>query len=34
LLNRTSQTDIPALYAQFAKGAKPRVVPAVALPAR
>jgi hypothetical protein len=31
-LNRTSQTDIPALYQQFAKGTLPRVVPAVALP--
>lgn len=32
-LNRVSQTDIPALYAQHARGTKPRTVPAVALPA-
>jgi hypothetical protein len=33
-LNRTSQADIPALYAQFAKGMKPRVSPVVAAPVR
>jgi hypothetical protein len=33
ILNRTTETDIPALYSRFASGAKPRVVPVVALPA-
>lgn len=33
LINRTSQTEIPALYAQHARGTAPRVVGPVATPA-